>query len=360
MHALASVVIPAYNHQAFVRQAVESALAQDWPELEVLAVDDGSSDQTLARLREIDDPRLRIIAQDNQGAHAALNRGLAEARGRWLALLNSDDMYAPGRLRRLIEAMSAAAGKAQAPETPLFAFSGLNLVDEAGRPLPREHERRVFYDGLTTRAVECEPADGFLLGNPAMTSSNFIFSRAAYEAVGGFRALRYAHDWDWCLRARGKARMLRVDEPLLAYRAHAANTLAEGDFWRHVAENAFLFASHLRREGLPEDVDAAMGRYCGLYLRNESFLPAAVLLVRQLLDAGLSEDALLERLGRDLPRRLEELYADSGLCNECMLSPEHLNDRLTQLPLAQLPLVGQPLAGLLGRLRRLSRPGDGA
>src|SRR5262249_15626438 len=91
---LASVILPAYNHAAYIEEAVRSVLAQTWPDVELIVVDDGSTDGTLERARELAaqyPQRMRVIAQANQGAHVAINRGLAEARGDYLAILNSDD-----------------------------------------------------------------------------------------------------------------------------------------------------------------------------------------------------------------------------------------------------------------------------
>jgi glycosyltransferase involved in cell wall biosynthesis len=95
-----SVVIPSYNHASYLAEAVNSVLNQSLSDLELIVVDDGSTDQSLVVLSGFKDPRLRIFQQDNQGAHAAINRGLREACGKYLAILNSDDVYHPQRLER--------------------------------------------------------------------------------------------------------------------------------------------------------------------------------------------------------------------------------------------------------------------
>src|SRR5690606_14874933 len=95
---LVSVIIPSYNHAPYVRQAVESALAQS-VRVEVLVRDDASTDESWDVLQAIDDPRVRLWRNDvNLGAHETLQRALADARGDYLAILNSDDRYAPDRL----------------------------------------------------------------------------------------------------------------------------------------------------------------------------------------------------------------------------------------------------------------------
>src|SRR5260221_10489262 len=125
---LVSVVIPSYNHAAYVDQAVRSALAQEVDGLEVLVVDDGSTDDSVEIVRGITDPRLRLLTQDNQGAHAAINRGLQAAGGEHLSVLNSDDRYAAGRLAAALVVFR------RSPEVALVG-SWIELIDETGRAL---------------------------------------------------------------------------------------------------------------------------------------------------------------------------------------------------------------------------------
>ena len=93
-----SVVIPSYNHAAYIREAVDSVLSQSLSDLELIVVDDGSQDESLDILAGYSDRRFHLYTQLNQGAHAAINRGLHAAAGDYLAILNSDDAYHPQRL----------------------------------------------------------------------------------------------------------------------------------------------------------------------------------------------------------------------------------------------------------------------
>jgi len=103
---LVSVIIPSYNHAMYISQAVNSVLQQTWSEvlfrdLELIVIDDGSQDNSLEileRLAILAGSQMRVIGQENQGAHAAINRGLEMAKGSILAILNSDDHF---HLRRL-------------------------------------------------------------------------------------------------------------------------------------------------------------------------------------------------------------------------------------------------------------------
>ena len=99
-----SVVIPAYNAADYLGETLESVLAQDCGELEVLVVDDGSTDGTADVVDALDDPRLRCIRLDPSGGPSRpRNRGVEAARAPWVALFDSDDLMLPGKLRRAVE-----------------------------------------------------------------------------------------------------------------------------------------------------------------------------------------------------------------------------------------------------------------
>ena len=98
-----SVVVPLYNKQDFVRRTIDSVLAQSLGDFEVIVVDDGSTDDSVARLEAYSDPRLRIVRQANSGEGAARNRGLHESRYEWIALLDADDYWFPDHLAALAE-----------------------------------------------------------------------------------------------------------------------------------------------------------------------------------------------------------------------------------------------------------------
>jgi glycosyltransferase involved in cell wall biosynthesis len=96
---LISIIIPSHNHRRYVVDAVMSVLSQSYREIELLVIDDGSSDGSPDLIAAIKDSRLVLVRQQNKGAHAAINRGLEMARGDFIAILNSDDLYHPRRRR---------------------------------------------------------------------------------------------------------------------------------------------------------------------------------------------------------------------------------------------------------------------
>lgn len=237
-----SVVIPSYNHAAWIGAAVQSALDQTQRDLEVIVIDDGSTDASRQVLAGIGDPRLTVVEQSNRGAHAALNAGIERAAAPVIAILNSDDAFHPDRLARCLPAIT--------PSVSLVG-SWIEIVDAAGtvvgmkhghrdaEPWPLPHRDRSFRAGDDPRAA-------LLTEHHLATTSNFVFRRADWAALGGFRPLRYAHDWDFALRLALLAPPHMVEAPLLRYRVHERNTIRE-DRAAMVFEICWCLAVHLPR-----------------------------------------------------------------------------------------------------------------
>jgi glycosyltransferase involved in cell wall biosynthesis len=214
-----SVVVPLYNHECFIAQAVESVIAQGELVGEIVVVDDGSSDDSAAIMRDLckTDPRIIFWSQPNRGAHAAINAGLQRAGCDLLAILNSDDVYAPGRLAALVAALDADPGGD-------IAASGLAFIDGAGETIGNAwyEEAREFYRSCGDLAV------ALINGNFLMTTSNLLLRRRLLVEIGLFAPLRYMHDADFVLRAiAGGKRLALLDRPLLHYRLHRGNTISE-------------------------------------------------------------------------------------------------------------------------------------
>lgn len=218
-----SVVMPAYNHERYVAAALDSVLAQTHSNLEIVVVDDGSRDATGALLDEyaarcVTHP-LMVVHQANAGAHEAINHGLALARGEIIALMNSDDLYAPQRLERMLAALqSRAAG---------LAFSDTVFIDDEGAEIELTDP---YVKQLRKSIAEASRAPDLayvlVYNNVAISTGNFVFRRELAERVGGFCAMRVCHDWDFLLAASGEAPLAFVDEPLYRYRLHGTNTFA--------------------------------------------------------------------------------------------------------------------------------------
>lgn len=126
-----SVVVPAFNAETTMAETLASLRAQTFRPFEVLVVDDGSTDATaaIAHRAAAEDPRIRVIAQANGGVASARNRGIAEARGTWIATLDADDLWHPEKLARQV---AVARGS---PLQPVLVYSWSRRIDEEGRAL---------------------------------------------------------------------------------------------------------------------------------------------------------------------------------------------------------------------------------
>jgi glycosyltransferase involved in cell wall biosynthesis len=231
-----SVVVPLYNHATYIGPAIESVLSQGAVLREIIVIDDGSRDDSAAVMRRLAqrDTRIRFRAQENQGAHATINAGMAECSGEFIAILNSDDIYLPGRLDALALRLDAE------PEAALVA-SGIAFMDGEGREISNDWYAEVlaFY-----RATP-DMATALVNGNFLMTTSNFLFRRDLVSRIGAFAALRYTHDLDFALRALALGhRIALLDAPLLRYRIHGSNTISE-DHRKVRAEWAASAAAYL-------------------------------------------------------------------------------------------------------------------
>ena len=223
---LVSVIVPSFNHERFVAQAIESVFAQTYPRIELIVVDDGSSDSSptvieRALSRRKDGLETRFFVHKNQGAHAAIGFGLLEARGELLTLLNSDDFFHPERIEVLV-------GAAHKGNSELF-FSAVEIVSEDGAPLSASTAEVLWYhEAMSLRHSLPTLGFGLLRDNLAVTSGNLFFTRSLYEAVGPFESFKYAHDADFILRSLLLTEPQLIPRKLLSYRLHGANTIRVG------------------------------------------------------------------------------------------------------------------------------------
>ena len=221
---LVSVVIPAYNHEKFIGPAVDSVLGQSCDDLELIVVDDGSTDHTGEIVRSYADPRISYYYQENQDAYNTINRGMSLAKGRFIAILNSDDIYSLNRLEQLLAAQAASGAACLFTDVIPISDEGVEFTDPQFGWNLWHQKNRAFYR-------QCQDLyTAFLKGNFMVTTSNLFMTSAAQQAVGNFCSLRYLHDYDFIFRMMlahpGKVEYLH-DAKLLSYRIHSGNTLGE-------------------------------------------------------------------------------------------------------------------------------------
>ena len=215
-----SVVIPLYNHERFIAQTLESVYRQSAIPKEVIVVDDGSQDASLAITRQAaqSHPETIIWSHPNQGAHYTINAGIHRATGEFVAVLNSDDIFHPERLAQCLALFDA--------DPQLTAVcTGISFIDDNGNTIQNSwyEQARAFYNQIGDLSL------ALINGNFFMTTSNLIVRRSVFKEVGYFSNLRYAHDLDFFLRLLLNGKHISFhDKPLLTYRIHPTNTISEG------------------------------------------------------------------------------------------------------------------------------------
>jgi glycosyltransferase involved in cell wall biosynthesis len=281
---LVSVIVPARDARSTVVDTLESVRRQTVTDLEVIVIDDGSTDDTVARVACVTDPRITLASFPGAGPSTARNRGMSRARGAFLSFLDADDLWTPDKLELQLEALHRRGDAG-------VAYSWTYEIDPAGQPLGRQppvrHEGDVYAPMLL----------GFFLGS----GSNALLRRGVIETVGQFDpGLQGVEDWEYFLRAAARWPFVVVPRYQILYRQspHSQSSRVEAmqEQSLRLVERAFASApAHL--QGLKPRTLAHVHRYL-----------ARVALTRE-ASAGS-----VERAGRSL---VEALRVDPRL----LLSP---------------------------------------
>jgi glycosyltransferase involved in cell wall biosynthesis len=218
--SLVSIIIPCYNQGRFLDAAITSALAQTHTELEVMVINDGSTDETeqIARRHE-GDPRFHLINQKNAGLPAARNRGIQESRGLFLNFLDSDDWLESDMIRSLVVVQE------ENPDIG-FAYCDVHIVPAVNLP------ESSYSVGKARKTVNGDIFDSLILGGyfPPQT---VLIRRSVLDEIGHFDEMLGGHaDYDLWLRAAAYGyRALYLDKKLAHYRLHGENMSLN---WQHM------------------------------------------------------------------------------------------------------------------------------
>ena len=215
-----SVVIPVRNGKDYLQEALDSVLQQSFTDLELLLINDGSTDDDYDRYA-LQDTRIRVIHLTGTGVSRARNVGMAQSRGELIAFLDADDVWFPGKLEAQVRYFDAhpdvgvVFGKfIRWPALPGGGFAPANSLIQDVAPLTKTEEERSGW--LYTRLL-----DGLLVG-----MNTAVVRRSVYEAIGGFNeAMRQGEDYDFWLKASRIAQMHSLDCNVALYRIHQASTM---------------------------------------------------------------------------------------------------------------------------------------
>lgn len=234
-----SVIIPAYNAETTIQETIDSVLTQTWRDFEIIVIDDGSTDDTLAVVQAIKDERLKAFSYPNAGQGESRNRGACHARGEFFAFLDSDDLWTRDKLesqyRAIVEWQPPADAEARCQDRrPAVAYSWVDWVDINGKFLKRG------CDYTTQGYVYPE----LLLSDFIAGGSNAMMWRGAFYQVRGFNPdLPPAEDRDMWLRLAEKFHFVAVEKPQLRYRqvptSQSANVVRMERSQLRVLEAAF-------------------------------------------------------------------------------------------------------------------------
>lgn len=261
---LVSVVIPVHNRRAFIEQTVQSVLAQTYADVEVIVVDDGSTDGSADVVEQVFGDRVRILRlPTNEGRSTARNKGWALARGALVAFLDSDDLWAPEKLARQVPHFE--------DDAVAIVHCRVAKIDVAGRFLEKE-------SGELAREFLAAEQRGYDYGGITQTwcrmyTSAAVVRRDALRISGGFDpSLSNFEDYDVLWRIARDGRVVIVPEVLAWHRKHSGNTVphwkADAEPWlyvnhKHLAElpAAWRDSASLRRARHNLFVNVSLGEY---------------------------------------------------------------------------------------------------
>jgi glycosyltransferase involved in cell wall biosynthesis len=261
---LVTVVIPAFNASRWIVETLQAALSQTLAEIEVLVIDDGSTDETAAIVERAaaQDPRVRLIVQGNAGVGAARNRGIAEARGRYIAPLDADDLWGPSKLElqvRRIEELGERVG---------LVYCWSRRIDEQGAPIDFHNQ---------SFEMEGEALSVLIHRNVTINASVPLFRREALDVIGHYLTreeqggVQGCEDWDLCIRIAEKYRIGVVRKFLVGYR-QTAGCMSAGTAAMARSFEIMMSGARRRNPYLPECLFKEGAARFHTYLAAKSYL----------------------------------------------------------------------------------------
>jgi glycosyltransferase involved in cell wall biosynthesis len=263
-----SVIIPAYNQAQYLAAAIESALAQTYGDLEIIVVDDGSTDQTPTIAQQFGGA-IHYLRQENRGLSRARNRGLEAAQGQFAAFLDSDDLWHPSYLDQVVAALKSSP-------RAVGAFAGWQYVDAKGTLLPQA----IIPFGAKSSQLEQD-----LPWRCAVVPSGIVVRRQLVQECGGFDPqLSACEDWDLWLRLLPFGPFQGVPQVLVWYRTHGENM--SDDIGRMEGERLRV---HWKHFGLLEDAPSSWPPLARKAVGNTYFVSSLAYFRRAKISTGIEK-----------------------------------------------------------------------
>ncbi len=204
---LVSIITPSYNQGRFIEETIKSVLSQDYPNIEYIVVDGGSTDNTVEILKKYEG-RLKWISEKDRGQSDAINKGFRMSKGGILCWLNSDDTFLPGAVRKMVEAFGSR------PDAGMI-YAGGYYTDEKGNILDKHPPEPFDREKLASYGLVFQP-------------SAFFRRNTFFEAGGLDESLHYTMDYDLWLRICERYKVEHIEEFLSTYRIHGeSKTMAD-------------------------------------------------------------------------------------------------------------------------------------
>lgn len=290
---LVSVIVPSYNYEKYILECLQSIENQDYMNIELIIVDDCSKDnsrnliknfitQCRYKKRFVDIKYIENI--ENKGAHYTINEGIQQAKGKYIAVINADDLYEKNRFSKIIPQMNNKSSE--------IGFSNIEVINSEST-LAQGEEAQNFRK-IQMRISECSQVSyALMVQNVAISTGNMVFTKELYNKLEGFKEYKYIHDWDFILRAALVEEPLYVEETRYYYRLHNDNSFRElGDiadqevnlvlenFFNEIKKGKKVNNQNLSKERIEPIINDT---YLYKYWRKDTILKKIFIKLRKLL-----------------------------------------------------------------------------
>jgi glycosyltransferase involved in cell wall biosynthesis len=295
---MVSVIVPTYNREKYIKQAIDSILQQTFTDFELIVVDDGSTDQTAELVQQIPDDRIRYVYRENGGTSEAVNTGISHIRGEYFTKLDSDDLWEDTLLEDLVSSLESN------PQVGAV-YARAQYIDEAGNKLDR-------FRGWPMAFPE-NPFKSFLFYDTSVTITTLI-RRSAMDEVGIFDGSNIcSEDWDYIIRVAKITKVIYLDKVLGYVRSHSSNKTG-GDpkyLYERTWGRVRILDKFFGEPDLPQEiVDFKSDAYDNFYLHLLLYWlgERKVIGVGQAFIAGLKRSTNKPKTLRNFGARLWEIF----------------------------------------------------